>query len=53
MNAVARQRVIARRAAKWLLPSTATELALRNGALRLAALSGAHRLVRTMLEPLI
>jgi hypothetical protein len=26
---------------------------LRNGALRLAALSGAGRLVRTMLEPLI
>jgi 2-polyprenyl-6-methoxyphenol hydroxylase-like FAD-dependent oxidoreductase len=53
MNAVARQRVIARRAANWLLPSTPTELALRNGALRLAALSGAGRLVRTMLEPLV
>jgi 2-polyprenyl-6-methoxyphenol hydroxylase-like FAD-dependent oxidoreductase len=53
MNAVARQRVIARRAANWLLPSTPTELALRNGALRLAALSGADRLVRTMLEPLV
>jgi len=53
MNAVARQRVIARRAANWLLPSTRTELALRNGALRLAALSGADRLVRTMLEPLV
>lgn len=52
-NAVARQRVIARRAANWLLPSTPTELALRNGALRLAALSGADRLVRTMLEPLV
>jgi 2-polyprenyl-6-methoxyphenol hydroxylase-like FAD-dependent oxidoreductase len=53
MNAVARQRVIARRAANWLLPSTPAELALRNGALRLAALSGADRLVRTILEPLV
>lgn len=53
MNAVARQRIIARRAANWLLPSTSAELALRNGALRLAALSGADRLVRTMLEPLV
>ena len=53
MKAVARQRAIARRTANWLLPSTPTELALRNGALRLAALSGADRLVRTMLEPLI
>jgi 2-polyprenyl-6-methoxyphenol hydroxylase-like FAD-dependent oxidoreductase len=52
-NAVARQRIVARRAANWLLPSTPTELALRNGALRLAALSGAHRLVRTMLDPLV
>jgi len=52
-NTVARQRVIARRAANWLLPSTPAELALRNGALRLAALSGADRLVRTMLEPLV
>jgi len=53
MNAVARQRVITLRTANWLLPSTPTELALRNGALRLAALSGADRLVRTMLEPLV
>jgi 2-polyprenyl-6-methoxyphenol hydroxylase-like FAD-dependent oxidoreductase len=53
MNAVAQQRAIARRAANWLLPSTPTELALRNGALRLAALSGADRLVRTMLDPLV
>jgi 2-polyprenyl-6-methoxyphenol hydroxylase-like FAD-dependent oxidoreductase len=53
MNAVARQRVIARRAANWLLPDTRAELALRNGALRLAAFSGAGRLVRTMLEPLV
>ncbi len=53
MSAVTRQREIARRAANWLLPSTPTELALRNGALRLAAFSGAGRLVRTMLEPLI
>jgi len=53
VNAAARQRVIARRAANWLLPDTPAELALRNGALRLAALSGAGRLVRTMLEPLV
>ena len=53
MGAIARQRAMARRAASWLLPGTSTELALRNGALRLAALPGVDRLVRTMLEPLV
>lgn len=53
LGALARQRAIARRAASWLLPGTSTELALRNGALRLAALPGVDRLVRTMLEPLV
>jgi 2-polyprenyl-6-methoxyphenol hydroxylase-like FAD-dependent oxidoreductase len=53
VGAIAQQRAIARRAASWLLPDTSAELALRNGALRLAALPGVGRLVRTMLEPIV
>jgi 2-polyprenyl-6-methoxyphenol hydroxylase-like FAD-dependent oxidoreductase len=51
MGSIAQQRALARRAANWLLPGTRAELALRNGALRLAALPGVDRLVRTLLEP--
>jgi 2-polyprenyl-6-methoxyphenol hydroxylase-like FAD-dependent oxidoreductase len=53
MGAIAQQRAIARRAASWLLPDTSAELALRNGALRLAALPGVDRFVRSMLRPLV
>ena len=53
MDAIAQQRAVARRAASWLLPGTSAELAIRNSALRLAALPGVDRFVRTMLEPLV
>ena len=53
MGAIAQQRAVARRAASWLLPGTSAELAIRNSALRLAALPGVDRFVRTMLEPLV
>jgi len=53
MGAIAEQRAVARRAAGWLLPGTSAELAIRNGALRLAVLPGVDRFVRTMLEPLV
>ena len=53
VGAIAQQRAVAKRTASWLLPGTPAELALRNGALRLAALPGVDRLVRNMLEPLI
>jgi 2-polyprenyl-6-methoxyphenol hydroxylase-like FAD-dependent oxidoreductase len=47
---IADRRTQTRRAAQWLVPASGRDLALRNGLLKLAAVPGINRLVRSMVS---